>query len=131
MQSKKIFFVLLIVMLLLTCNLFSMPVFNKFSLNKSPLIFIPGGTNVLFQQNSQDIANEAKADELMQQGYTCFGDEKYHNALDYYQRALSLYRDLTNKRKIANCLLNIGIAHYFIDNHAQAILNYKEALDIL
>ncbi|MCI0493901.1 tetratricopeptide repeat protein [candidate division KSB1 bacterium] len=131
MQSRKIFFVLLIVMLLLTCSLFSMPVFNEFSTSKSPLIFISGGTSVQFQQNSQEIVKEANADELMQQGYSYFGDEKYSDALDYYQRALHMYRDLTNKRKIANCLLNIGIAHYFTDNHAQAIVNYKEALDIL
>lgn len=131
MRARKIVLSLFFVTLLFLCQFIPFSIFCEITSSASPLAVKQGDANAHIQQHSQDIIKEANADDMMQQGYALFGDESYAAALDHYQRALGVYRELTNNRKIANCLLNIGIVHYVTDNYSQAILKYKEALNIL
>jgi tetratricopeptide (TPR) repeat protein len=51
-------------------------------------------------------------------------------ALEYFNRALTIFRDLGNKRFIAASLLSSGSTHLELDQYTQGVVPLQEALEI-
>lgn len=56
---------------------------------------------------------------------------QYSEALEAYQRALSVYKTLNNQVEIGTTLNHIGEVYERLGNYPQALQTWKEALAIL
>ncbi|MEP0858847.1 CHAT domain-containing tetratricopeptide repeat protein [Trichocoleus sp. DQ-U1] len=75
-------------------------------------------------------ARKAEADRLLQQGIEQAQSGQVEAALQSWQQALSLYREIQDPFGEANTLNNLGIAYYSLGDYAKAIEYYQQSLAI-
>ena len=73
---------------------------------------------------------QAEADRLFNQGIKEFYRSQYPQALQSWQQALTILREIGNRRGEGNALGNLGGAYYFLGQYQLAIDYYQQALTI-
>lgn len=73
---------------------------------------------------------KAQADRLLQQGLDSARLSQYQLALDSWQAALKIYRDIGNRKGEAATLGNLGIVYYSLSDYQQAIDFHQQSLAI-
>lgn len=79
-----------------------------------------GGPLADFQQGSQAL-------ELLKEGRQLADSGNSTRALMQYRQALKIFRDVGDSTGIANCLLDIGNAHFHLEQYGKAVQCYEEA----
>ncbi|HYX16659.1 MAG TPA: CHAT domain-containing protein [Nostoc sp.] len=79
-------------------------------------------------QTSQD--KTAEADRLLQQGKQQFDISQYKAAIQSWQQALAIYRELKNRLGESNSLIGLGNAYSSLGQYAKAIEFYQQSLSI-
>ncbi|EKQ68496.1 hypothetical protein OsccyDRAFT_3032 [Leptolyngbyaceae cyanobacterium JSC-12] len=80
---------------------------------------------------AQTDRRKAEADRLLQQGIEQFQTSQFEAALQSWQQALSLYRQIQDRQGEGNALGNLGLAYHALGNYPQAIAYHEQALAIL
>ncbi|MEM9817581.1 MAG: tetratricopeptide repeat protein [Cyanobacteria bacterium P01_D01_bin.6] len=83
-------------------------------------------SDAALQRASQD----AEADRLLQQGNEQYGASQFSDALDSWQAALELYRQLGSRKGEANALGNLGAAYARLGDYRRAIDFHEQSLAI-
>ncbi len=73
---------------------------------------------------------EAQADKLLNQGYEQFNISQYETALQSWQQALIIYREIKNRQGEGWALGNIGLAYRYLGDYAKAIDYSEQSLAI-
>jgi len=68
-------------------------------------------------------ARKAEADRLFEQGIEQFQTSQYEAALQSWQQALTIYREIKNRQGEGNALGNLGAAYYSLGDYPKAIGN--------
>ncbi|MDZ7952499.1 CHAT domain-containing protein [Nostoc sp. DedQUE09] len=79
-------------------------------------------------QTSQD--KTAEADRFLQKGNQQFNISQYQAAIQSWQQALAIYRELKNRNGESNSLNNLGSAYSSLGQYAKAIEFYQQSLAI-
>ncbi|HAX79740.1 MAG TPA: Fis family transcriptional regulator [Cyanobacteria bacterium UBA11372] len=82
---------------------------------------------VLAQTQSE---RKAQADRLFQQGLEQAGNNQFQAAIESFQQALKIYREIGDRQSEANTLGSIGLAYDSLKQYQQAIEFYQQALAI-
>ncbi len=77
----------------------------------------------------QEPNNKAKA--LLYGGVNNWFIGDYNNAIDYYQKSLTIARKINDKRLCAYNLNNLGMVHTYLKNYKAAIENYTESSHVI
>ena len=100
--------------------------FNNMGLTYNTMGDFEGAIECL--NNAIKIAEKYHSDEkvrlchpLDSLGYSHLGLGKYHKALNYFNRALSIAEDMNEKRLISWPLNGIGLCYYYLNDYAQSI----------
>ena len=72
----------------------------------------------------------AEADQLFQQGNQQFKSSQFRDALQSWQAALKLYREIGNRLGEAQSLGNLGLAYYSLGDYPKAIDFHQQSLAI-
>jgi CHAT domain-containing protein/tetratricopeptide (TPR) repeat protein len=101
-----------------------------------PLAEIPG-----FSKEPRDLmpaavaqsaeARKAEADRLLQQGIQQFNISQFREALQSWEQALAIYRDIQDRGGEGRALRNLGIAYRNLGNYRQAIDFHEQHLAIV
>ena len=70
----------------------------------------------------------ALANRMTGVGLSMSGD--FVSALEYYDKALTIYEQLENKMSIAGVNGNIGIIYYLISDYSKALTYYQKSLEV-
>jgi hypothetical protein len=81
------------------------------------------------QAQVQD-ARKAEADRLLDQGLQQFQTSQFEAALQSWQQALVLYREIQDRQSEGWALGNLGLAYDSLGNYAKAIEYYQQVLAI-
>jgi len=86
-------------------------------------------------QNSQVLAQtsidrEAEADRLLEQGVEQAQTGQVEAALQSFQQALTIYREINNRWSEGHALGNLGLAYHFLGNYTKAIEYHQQSLAI-
>jgi CHAT domain-containing protein/lipopolysaccharide biosynthesis regulator YciM len=73
---------------------------------------------------------KAEADRLLQQGSEAFRTSQFQTALDSWQSALEIYRDIGDRQGEANALGNLGAAYNSLGGYQQAVDFLQRSLTI-
>lgn len=73
---------------------------------------------------------KAEADRLLQQGTQRYDNGQFEAALQFWQQALKLYREIKDRQGEGAALGSLGIAYQFLGNYLQAIEFQKQWLVI-
>jgi CHAT domain-containing protein/Flp pilus assembly protein TadD len=82
-------------------------------------------TLVSLAQTMQD--QKAEADRLLQQGIQQFQTSQFEAAMQSWQQALQIYRELKDRQSEGAALGNLGLAYYSLNNYEKAI-DYEQQL---
>jgi CHAT domain-containing protein/tetratricopeptide (TPR) repeat protein len=93
----------------------------------SPVMGLPGGAQGVAQTVDQ---RKAESDRLLQQGNQQYQTSQFASALESWQQALKLYRELKNRSDEGVVLGNIGVAYASLGTYAKAIEFYQQSLAI-
>ncbi|MBD2093475.1 CHAT domain-containing protein [Microcoleus sp. FACHB-1515] len=74
---------------------------------------------------------KAEADRLFQQGIQQHRVSQFREALQSWEQALSIYREIGNRQGEGNALLSLGIAYFSLGQYQQAIDLYEQQLIIV
>jgi tetratricopeptide (TPR) repeat protein len=96
----------------------------------TPLPPVPGLSLPALTQTSTKSAAKAEADRLLQQGIEQFQTSQFEAALQSWQQALKLYRQLQDRRGEGNALGNLGNAYLSLGDYGQAIEYHEQTLAI-
>jgi tetratricopeptide (TPR) repeat protein len=72
-------------------------------------------------------AGQAEADRLLHQGVQEFQTGQFREALQSWEQALQIYREINNRQGEANTLAVLGIVYQDIGNPQKSLDNLKEA----
>ncbi len=75
-------------------------------------------------------AKKAEADKLLQQGIQQFQTSQFREALQSWEQALQIYREIKNRQGEANSLGSLGAAYYSLGQYARAIEYHQQSLAI-
>lgn len=75
-------------------------------------------------------SKKAEADRLFQEGLDKSGNGKIHEAIQFHEQALNIYRQLSFKAGIGLTLGNLGIAYSSLGDTQKAIKFYQQSLVI-
>lgn len=75
-------------------------------------------------------ASKAEADRFLKQGIEQYQTSQFEAALLSWQKALTIYRKLQDRRREGIALSNMGIAYYSLSNYAKAIEYHEQDLAI-
>jgi CHAT domain-containing protein/tetratricopeptide (TPR) repeat protein len=75
-------------------------------------------------------ARLAEANYLSEQGRRLFDISQFREALQSWEQALIIYRDIQNRRGEGGTLGNLGIAHFGLGDYRQAITFFEQSLSI-
>ncbi|BAY95283.1 MULTISPECIES: CHAT domain-containing tetratricopeptide repeat protein [unclassified Tolypothrix] len=75
-------------------------------------------------------ARKAEADRLLQQGIKQFQTSQFTAALQSWQQALSIYREIKNRQSEGKALLNLGLAYLSLGDYPKAIEYQQQVLAI-
>ncbi|HEY9877276.1 MAG TPA: CHAT domain-containing protein [Leptolyngbyaceae cyanobacterium] len=81
-------------------------------------------------QNPSGDAREAEADRLLQQGLEQYNRSQFREALQSWEQALTIYRDLQNRRGEGGALGSLGLAYRNLGDYRRAINFYEQALSL-
>ncbi len=101
--------------------------FGMTGLVVTPLLFVSFTTSVLAQTQSD---KKAEADRLLQQGNQDFYVSQYREALQSWQKALEIYRDIGELYGEGAVLDSLGRAYNSLRDYPKAIEYYQQALVI-
>lgn len=73
---------------------------------------------------------KAEADQLLQQGIEQFQTSQFEAALQSWQQALIIYREIKDRLGEGNALGNLGLAYYSLGDYAKAIEYQQQRLAI-
>ncbi|MFM7875887.1 MAG: tetratricopeptide repeat protein [Microcystis panniformis] len=73
-------------------------------------------------------ARETEADRLFRQGLQQFQNNQFREALQSWEKALQIYREIKDRPGEAISLGNLGLAYYSLGQHQLALKNYEQAL---
>jgi CHAT domain-containing protein/Tfp pilus assembly protein PilF len=76
-------------------------------------------------------ARNAEAERLLYQGAYLSSTSQFEAALQSWQQALIIYREIKDRRGEGNALGNLGVAYQNLGDYAKAIEYYQQSLDIL
>jgi CHAT domain-containing protein/Flp pilus assembly protein TadD len=79
-------------------------------------------------QTSPD--RKTEADRLLEQGHQQFNTSQFQAALQSYQQALAIYKEIEDRKGEANSLRNLGNAYQSLGQYRQAIEFYQQSLVI-
>jgi CHAT domain-containing protein/tetratricopeptide (TPR) repeat protein len=87
-------------------------------------------------QNSQVLAQtpdarKAEADRLLQQGIQQAQTGQFEAALQSWQQALTIYREIKDRQREGASLSNLGNAYFYLGDYAKAIDYHQQSLAIL
>ncbi len=108
--------------------LLSLSLFGMTRLVVTPLLFVSFTTSVLAQTQSD---KKAEADRLLQQGNQYFYISQYREAMQSWQKALEIYRDIGDRNDEAKSLGNLGSAYLSLGEYGKAIDFYQQSLAII
>ncbi len=75
-------------------------------------------------------ARKAEADQLLQQGIQQHQTSQFREALQSWEKALQIYREIKNRQGEANSLGNLGIAYRSLGQYQKAIEYHQQYLTI-
>ena len=76
------------------------------------------------------VTRQAEADRLLEQGNQQYAISQFREALQSWEQALTIYRDLKNRQGEANSLGNLANAYGFLGQFHRAIEFLEQSLDI-
>ncbi|MFM6588993.1 MAG: CHAT domain-containing protein [Microcystis panniformis] len=92
------------------------------------------------EKNIQQVLAEAEkppaspqrkeADRLLQQGIQQYKTSQFREALQSWEQALQIYREIKNRQGEANSLNNLGLAYYSLGQYQKAIEYHQQQLAI-
>ncbi|MFB2877873.1 tetratricopeptide repeat protein, partial [Floridanema aerugineum] len=82
---------------------------------------------VLAQTNSE---KKAEASRLLQQGNQQFKTSKFQEALQSFQQALAIYREIGDRNGEARALGTVGLAYYALGDYQKALDSLQQSLVI-
>ncbi|OKH36912.1 Fis family transcriptional regulator [[Phormidium ambiguum] IAM M-71] len=75
-------------------------------------------------------ARKAEADRLFQQGIQQFNTSKFEAALQIWQQALIIYREIKDQNNEGKVLRNLGVVYLYLGNYPRSIEYSEQALAI-
>jgi tetratricopeptide (TPR) repeat protein len=96
----------------------------------TPLPPVPGLSLPALTQTSTKSAAKAEADRLLQQGIEQFQTSQFEAALQSWQQALKLYREIKDRLGEGAALGNLGLAYAALGDYGQAIAYQQQRLAI-
>ncbi len=93
----------------------------------APALLVSLATPALAQTQSD---KKEEADRLLQQGIQQFDISQYREALQSWQKALEIYRDIGDRNGEANSLNNLGNVYQSLGEYPKAIDFYQQSLAI-
>ncbi len=93
----------------------------------SPAIWVSLTPPALAQTESD---REGEADRLFQQGIQQAQTSQYREAIQYWQKALEIYREIGDRNGEARSLNNLGIVYRNLGEYPKAIEYYQQSLAI-
>ena len=85
-------------------------------------------SRVLAQNND---ARKAEAEKVMQRGREQFQSSQFTAALQSWQQALLIYREIKERQGEGKALVNLGLAYHSLGDYRKAIEYYQQSLPIL
>ncbi|MEL0591385.1 MAG: tetratricopeptide repeat protein, partial [Planktothrix rubescens PR222] len=76
------------------------------------------------------IALKAEADRVLEQGIQQFKISQFREALQSWEQALTIYREIGNRQGEANSLGNLGLAYYSLGQYQKAIDFHQQQLEM-
>jgi CHAT domain-containing protein len=73
---------------------------------------------------------EVEADKLLEQGIQQYKISQFDAALQSWEKALKLYRELKDRLGEGNALGNLGVVYYTLGNYPKAIEFHEQSLEI-
>ena len=98
----------------------------RFSNISTSLIY--GDSAVLLAEEMEDKVLKAKV--LKSLGVSCYYSGEFAIAVEYYNRALSDFRDIEDLSGVAKCLSNIGLVYEELGNYELSTDYYERSVDI-
>ena len=92
-------------------------------------IVVRGELAIELAQSNQD-SKKAEADRIFQQGIRQFQTSQFREALQSWETALRLYRELGDRQGEANSLGNLGNAYFSLGEYERAIDFHNQSLKI-
>ncbi|MBD2261196.1 CHAT domain-containing protein [Pseudanabaena sp. FACHB-2040] len=86
--------------------------------------------SVHLAQDFRGIARKAEADRLLSQGLEQQNRSQYLQALQSWEQALAIYRDIQNRRGEGRALGHLGNAYHNLGDYRRAIEFYEQSLAI-
>ncbi|MEP0785885.1 tetratricopeptide repeat protein [Coleofasciculus sp. FACHB-129] len=83
------------------------------------------------QALAQTQDDRTEADQLFQQGVQQFQTSQFEAALQSWQQALMIYREIKDRPSEGQVLVNLGVAYYSLGLYPKAIDCYKQVLAIV
>ncbi|MBX9254878.1 CHAT domain-containing protein [Desmonostoc muscorum CCALA 125] len=108
--------------ILIALSAFLVTIAPTFPQNLSGFLFVP---QVLAQTS---IHRKAEADKLWLKGIEQFDNIRFQAALQYWEKALSLYRKNNDPQSEGRILGNLGIAYSYLNNYNKAIELLQKSL---
>ncbi|MEO0284857.1 MAG: tetratricopeptide repeat protein [candidate division WOR-3 bacterium] len=81
-------------------------------------------------KEKENIPLEKNPDELLNRGLLLMKTEKFKDAIEEFEKALKIYKEIGDKSGEANCYGNLGICYERIGYDEKAIEYYEKALEI-
>ncbi len=91
-----------------------------------PMVF--AASQVLAQTNTD---RKAEAEKVMQRGREQFQSSQFTTALQSWQQALLIYREIKDRQGEGKALVNLGLAYHSLGDYPKAIEYYQQSLAIL
>ncbi|MEG3930226.1 tetratricopeptide repeat protein [Microcoleus sp. T3_B1] len=82
------------------------------------------------ESTSVAVTRKAEADRLLEQGIQQFNISQFGEALQSWEQALTIYREIEYRQGEANSLGNLGTAYYSLGQYQKAIAFHKQHLKI-
>ena len=76
------------------------------------------------------VTRQAEADRLLEQGYQQFNISQFREALQFWEQALTIYREIGDRQGEAISLGNLGNAYDSLGQYQKAIEFYEQSLEI-
>ncbi|MFB2917481.1 tetratricopeptide repeat protein [Aerosakkonema sp. BLCC-F2] len=97
-----------------------------------PLLYYFSASSLASQVEAETVRDrQAEADRLQQQGFAqAQKNRQYEAALNSWQKALTIYREIKNRLGEAQALGNIGYAYFLLDDREKAIQYLQQNLAI-
>jgi len=76
------------------------------------------------------VTRKAEADRLLEQGIQQHKISQFREALQSWEQALTIYREIRNRQGEAKSLGNLGLAYKSLGNYKQAIEFHEQSLEI-